>query len=128
MNAQAEILLDRAAELNHPQVVCGGNVIAGESSWRQAVEMPGHHSQLASQLDALEAEATRSAEQHARWAATDAERAARREPDLELAAAERAQAEASFARFERERPKRVEEKLDAIVSSLRVIAEGLAKR
>lgn len=126
--SKAEELTERAELLSWPMVVAGGSPITSEGQWRRACALPGLHATLENQLAELEAKFDQDARRAERWAEEDARRAKLAEPDEEAAAEERATAEAIFEKFERERPRRVEEKLDEIASSLRTIAEGLARR
>ena len=126
--SQVVSLIERAEALAWPLVVAGGGGISGERPWRDAARFSGNHASLSAQLDALEEQQSRSVAFEDRWAADAARREAAATPDPEIAEEARAEAAADFERHEREGPRRVEEKLAEIASSLREIVVALAKR
>ena len=115
---QTQEIIGRAADLGWPLVVAGGGALQGERAWRAAAAIVGDHASLSAQLDALAQDERRRTDAEERRAAPDARRSESGTCDAAVAAEERAETAADFARRERERPRRIESLLNRILDAL----------
>ena len=118
---ERQTLIETARKLEFPrvEVVGAGLVIpAGEGEWAERTRglLPGHLAQVAVELERHAAEAER--QQRAAAIIVEEPETEPAEYERELAEAERAEAAESFARYEAERPKRVEELLARIAAAV----------